>query len=223
MKLYLATARLDDIRWATDAGLADGVFTTPGLLAEAGAVADGRELLAEVCRATGLSVLASVGTVRSTDVYREGRELAKLSDQIEVAIPFVEDSIAAMGRLRTDGVRVIATLVYGPAQAILAAKAGAYGVSVAVDQLDLNGQDGAEAVRDIVAVLRDGGGGVECDTIASLPQNPAQFARCARAGAEAIVVTPDVLRSLLTHPLTDRGLDQWLRDIATQHRPRVTA
>ena len=133
------------------------MLTTPGLLAEAGAAADGRELLGKICQATGLPVLASVSTVRSTDVYREGRELAKLSDQIEVAIPFVEDSIGAVGRLRTDGVRALLPPSRRGRRSDSPAKAGAYGVSapsIAAPQR----QDGADAVRDIVAVLRDTGG-----------------------------------------------------------------
>ncbi len=223
MKLYLATAGLEDIRWATGAGLIDGVLTTPTLLegASAGGGGDGREVLADICRTTGLPVLASVAAVTADDIYHEARELARLADQIAVQIPMVEDAVGAIGRLRADGVRVMTTLVFGVPQAVLAAKAGAYAVSIAMDQLDLYGHDGADAVRDIVTVFR--ADGAECDVLAALPQHAAQFARCARAGADVIAVSPAVLRSLFVHPLTDRGLDQWLRDVAIQHRARVTA
>jgi transaldolase len=223
MKLYLATAGLDDIRWATGVGLIDGVLTTHAMLdgASAGGGEDGHDVLSDICRATGLPVLASVGTVGADDIYREGRDLAKLSDQIAVQIPIGEDAVGAIGRLRADGVRVITTLVFGVPQAVLAAKAGAYAVSVAMDQLDLYGHDGADAVRDIVTLFR--ADGAECDVLAALPQHAAQFARCARAGADVIAVSPAVLRSLFVHPLTDRGLDQWLRDVAVQHRARATA
>jgi transaldolase len=223
MKIYLATAGLEDIRWAAGVGLIDGILTTHAMLDAAGSGdgGDGHDVLSAICRATGLPVLASVGTVSADDIYREGRELAKLSDQIAVQIPMVEDAVGAIGRLRADGVRVVTTLVFGVPQAVLGAKAGAYAVSVAVDQLDLYGHDGADAVRDIVTVFR--ADGAECDVLAALPEHAAQFARCARAGADVIALAPAVLRSLFVHPLTDRGLDLWLRDVAIRHRARATA
>jgi transaldolase len=224
MKIYVASAKPADIRWATENGLADGVLTAPGQPFETDedtVDANSHEALAEICRTAGLPVLATVSSVNSTEIYRDGRELAKISDLIHVQIPLVEDAVGAIGRLRSDGVRVVATLVYSAAQAVLAAKAGAFMVSVSVDQLDLYGHDGADVVRDIVSVFS--AHATECDVMASLPQHAAQFARCARAGADVIAVTPEVLRSLLVHPLTDRGLDQWLRDLSSRHRTRATA
>jgi transaldolase len=152
-------------------------------------------------------------------VYREGRDLAKLSDQIVVQIPLVEDALTAIGRLRADGVRVVTTLVYGIPQAILGAKAGAYAVSVSVEHLDLYGHDGADIVRDIVTYFA--ASNTECDVLAAMPQHPPQFARCARAGADILALAPAVLHALFVHPLTDRGLDQWLQEVSSSHRPRV--
>ncbi len=225
MKIYVASANAADIRWAVENGLADGVLTTPAEMFEADedatTDANGHDTLAEICRVARLPVLASVSSVSSAEIYRDGRELAKVSDLVHVQIPLVEDAVSAIGRLRADGVRVVATLVYSAAQAVLAAKAGAFMVSVSVDQLDLYGHDGADAVRDIASVFS--AHATECDVLASLPQHAAQFARCARSGADVIAVTPQVLRSLLVHPLTDRGLDQWLRDLSSHHRARATA
>lgn len=223
MKIYLATAAAADIRWAKDNGLIDGIVTTPSLLSgnDGGRDGDGRDRLGELCRTTGLPVLATVASVNSAEIYRDGRELAKISDLIYVQVPLVEDAVGAIGRLHADGVRVVATLVYSAAQAVLAAKAGAFMVSVGVDQLDVYGHDGADVVRDIVAVFA--GHAAECDVLAAMPQHAAQFARCARAGADVVAVTPEVLRGLLVHPLTDRGLDQWLRELSSHHRARATA
>jgi transaldolase len=220
MKIFLATASTSDVQWAADGGLADGVVATPALLRSSGGDGGERDLLAEICRIAALPVCASVASVNAADIFRDGRELAKISDQILVQVPFLEEAVPAMRRLRADGVRVIATLVYTTAQAVLAAKAGAFMVQVAVDQLDASGQDGTEVVRDICSVFTMHG--MECDVAASLPQQGAQFARCARAGADVVVVTPDVMRTLLLHPLTDRGVDQFLRDVSSHHRPRAT-
>lgn len=217
MRIFLATAKLDDIRWAADHGLADGVLTTPALLAEA-SDGDGRGLLADICRTTSLPVCATVGAIDGADIYRDGRELAKLSDHVIVQVPFVEDAVGAIRKLSAEGVRVAATLVFNAAQAILAAKAGATMISTSLDQLDVYGHDGLEVVRELRSVLADGR--VECDVMALNPKNASQFAGCAGAGADAVALPPALVRTLLLHPLTDRGLDQFLNELARGHKPR---
>lgn len=218
MKILLASARLDDIQWAAENGLLDGVVTTPALLSSAGGDGDGRELLEEICRATRGPVYASVRAVNGADIFRDGRELAKISDQIVVQVPFVEDSIGSMQRLSTDGVRILATLVFTPAQALLAAKAGATMVSVAVDAIDGLGISGADTVAEVKGVYE--ATACACDILASQLQNTAQVTACALAGADAVSLSASVLRSLLVHPLTDRGIDQFLRELSSQGKSR---
>ncbi len=220
MKIFLVTARPLDLRWAAASGLADGVVTTPSLLQEVAGDGSQHELLADLCHVAPLPVCASVASVAPDDIYRDARELVKISDQILVQVPLIEEAMPAVRRLRADGVRVIATLVYTVAQALLAAKAGAFMVQVAVDQLDESGHDGTTVVRDVCAIF--GEHAVECDVMAAGPQHAAQFSSCAHAGADVAALTPDVLRTLLLHPLTDRGLDQMLHDLSTHHHSRVT-
>jgi transaldolase len=220
MRLFIATAKLDDIRWATGHGLVDGVLTTPALLTAEVHPAGANELIADICRVAAGPVAVTVGAVHAADIYRDARELAKLSDGIIVQIPFVEDAVVAMKRLRTEGVRVAATLVFNAAQALLAAKAGASTVCIHLDQLDSQGQDGVDTIAEIHQVFTMHG--VECDVLAALPRNASQFTGCALAGADAIAVTADVLRALLLHPLTDRGIDTFLTDLSRTHRTRVT-
>lgn len=219
MRIFIATAKLDDIRWAHSHGLVDGVLTTPSLLTAQVHPAGANELLADICQVASFPVAVTVGAVNANDIYRDARELAKLSDSVIVQIPFVEDAIEAMRRLTADGIRVAATLVFNAAQAILAAKAGAGMICVHVDQLDAQGQDGVDAIAEIHQVFDLHG--IECDVLAALPRNAAQFTGCALAGADAIAVSSDVLRALLLHPLTDRGLDQFLTDLSRTHRTRV--
>jgi transaldolase len=219
MRIFIATAKLDDIRWAHAHGLVDGVLTTPSLLTAQVHPAGANDLLADICRVAAFPVAITVGAVNANDIYRDARELAKLSDSVIVQIPFVEDAIEAMRRLSTDGIRVAATLVFNAAQAILAAKAGAGMVCVHVDQIDAQGQDGVETIAEVHQVFRMHG--VECDVLAALPRNAAQFTGCALAGADAIAVSSEVLRALLLHPLTDRGIDQFLTDLSRTHRTRV--
>lgn len=220
MRIFIATAKLEDVRWAYGHGLADGVLTTPSLLTAEVHPAGASELMAAICRMSTLPVAVTVSSIHSADIYRDARELAKLSDAVIVQIPFVEDAVEAMKRLRSEGVRVAATLVFNAAQAVLAAKAGASTVCVHLDQLDAQGQDGVDAIAEIHQVFAVQA--IECDVLAAMPRNAAQFTGCALVGADAIAVTTDVLRALLLHPLTDRGLDQFLTDLSRTHRARVT-
>ena len=220
MRVFIAAAKLDDIRWAHAHGLIDGVLTTPSLLTAQVHPAGANELLADICRVATFPVAVTVGAVHANDIYRDAKELAKLSDGVIVQIPFVEDAIEAMKRLRSEGVRVAATIVFNAAQAILAAKAGASTVCVHIDQLDAQGQDGVDTIAEIHQVFSMHA--IECDVLAALPRNAAQFTGCALAGADTIAVSNDVLRALLLHPLTDRGLDRFLTDLSRTHRTRVT-
>ena len=218
MKIYLASAALGDASWAAESGLADGALTTPTQLHEE-APADPRGLLQDLCRTVGGPVVASVESVHTDEMYRDGRELARLSDQIMVEVPLVEDGVAAMRRLSADGVRVAASLVYSPAQALLAAKAGATAVSCALQQLDAEGHYGLQVVEEIRSVFDSAG--VECDVLASSATSASEFTRCVQAGADGVAVTPETLRALLINPLTDRGVDRLLTTLSRLPKGRL--
>ncbi|OYV66946.1 MAG: hypothetical protein B7Z72_10440 [Gemmatimonadetes bacterium 21-71-4] len=214
MKLLLATADLDEIRWAAASGLLDGVLTTPALLRDAGAEQD-RERIQEICASTTAPVYVAVHAVDGDELYHDARAMARLSDQIIVQVPLVEDAFAAMHRLSTDGVRLAAMLVFNAAQALLAAKAGASSVITPLDQLDAVGHSGGDVVRELRRVFD--ASRTECDILAVRPTTAQQFSDAALAGADGVAVSPAVLRSLLLHPLTDRGLDQFLNDVSKLH------
>ncbi len=214
MRLLLATADLDEIRWADASGLLDGVLTTPALLREAGADHD-RDRIQAICALTTAPVYVAVHGVSGEDIYRDARAMARLSDQVIVQVPLVEDAFGAMHRLSTDGVRLAAMLVFNAAQALLAAKAGASSVITPLDQLDAVGHSGGDVVRELRRVFD--ASRTECDILAVRPHTAQQFSDAALAGADGIAVSPDVLRALLVHPLTDRGLDQFLNDVSKLH------
>ena len=210
MKILLATADLDEQRWAADAGLLDG-------LAPPAAKLDGeaREELAELARRSGLPIHVMVAALNAADIYREGRELARLGDAIVLHVPLIEEGIVAARRLTGEGVRVVASLVVTAAQAVLAAKAGASAVSVPVDQLAAFGHDGPEVVHTVRRAFD--ANGTECDIYAAHPRTATEFAACAAAGADGAVLTPTALRTLLIHPLTDRGVDDLLKTLVSNH------
>jgi transaldolase len=219
MKILLASADLEDIAWAAGCGFVDGVMTTPTLLREQDR--DERELLLDICRSVDVPVYVTVHAVDGDDTYRDSKELARLSDQIVVQIPLVEDTVTAMRRLNNDGVRVASLLVFNAAQALLAAKAGASSVITTIDRLDQVGHSGIDIVRELRATFD--ASGTECDVIAMSPTSAIQFAECALAGADAVAIGASTLRHLLVHPLTDRGIDQFLSDLARHHSAWTTA
>ena len=218
MRLLLASASPADIRWTVDHGLADGVVTSPARLA-AERAGDPRELLLEICRAVALPVHASVASVDPYDVHRDGRELAKVADNVVVQVPLVDDAVVAVRRLAAEGVRVGATLVFSAAQALLAAKAGASVVTVPIDQLDALGQDSMVVVEQIRRLFDRGA--VECDVVCAFPRSAAEFTACGLAGADAAVLDLPAMRGLLVHPLTDRGIDAFLREVSARGKPRI--
>ena len=215
MKIFLATANADDVAWGAAHGMLDGVLTSPRLLADA-SDGDARAHLAELCRLVQRPIFACTQSVDAAGSYRDGRELAKLSDQIVVQLPLVEDTLGAMRRLHAEGIRVASTLVFNTAQALLAVRAGASAVVVYVDQLDACGQDGVGVIREIRAAFD--ACDAECDVLAANPQSPSQFGACGVAGADIAALAIDRCRSLLVHPLTDRGVDQFLGDVAHLRR-----
>jgi transaldolase len=210
MKIFLDTASLPDIEWAVRTGLIDGVTTNPSLLALVDPEIDPRAHLGEICRVVSGPVGAEVVAVDAEGMYREGRDLARIADNIVVMIPMIEDGIGATRRLAAEGVRVCSTLIFTSAQALLAAKAGARFVSPFISRLEDIGQDGVTVVRDVREVFTHYS--MECEILAASIANALHFMKCARIGADAATVPPSVLKALLIHPLTDRGVDQFLSD-----------
>jgi transaldolase len=210
MKILLDTASLDEVRWATEVGIVDGISTDPTLIAEESSTEEYHELLGELCRLTRGPVLAPVLAITADDIYRDGKELAKIADNIVVEVPVIEDGLRATARLAADGIRVTATLVFSAAQALFAAKAGAYSVSAFIGRLDDIGGDGIALIGEIRQLFDRHH--VECELNAASIRTPRHFSEAAIIGADTAAVPPDVLRLLLVHPLTDLGLDRFLYD-----------
>ncbi|HEY1951719.1 MAG TPA: transaldolase family protein [Gemmatimonadaceae bacterium] len=218
MNIYLESVDLDEIRNAASAGLADGVAFSRTVSSSDSADGSTRERLEEISREFAFPVCVPVGAVTSNDIYVEARELAKVSDHVVVQIPLVEDSLVPMARLTAEGVVVCATFVFSAAQALIAAKTGAAAVRVTLDELDAYGQQATRTLAEIKNALD--AGGEECDVVAASPRNSVQFAECAIAGADIISITPDTLRRLVLHPLSDRGIDRFLSELARRPKSR---
>lgn len=220
MNIYLESVNLDEIRNAASAGLADGVAFSHVAFSADAADESAKERLEEISREFAFPICVPVGAVTSSNIYTEARELAKVSDHIVVQIPLVEDSLVPMAKLSAEGVVICATFVFNGAQAVIAAKAGASAVRVTLDALETYGQSSALTLAEIKNVLD--AGQQECDVMAASPTSAVRFAECATAGADIICVTPEALRALIVHPLSDRGVDKFMSDLAKRPKARAS-
>ena len=219
MNIYLESVNLDEIRNASLAGLADGVAFSHLAFSEDAPDGSARERLEEISREFAFPVCVSVSAVASSDIYSEARELAKISDHIVVQVPLVEDALVPMARLSAEGVVVCATFVFNAAQAIIAGKAGASVVRVTLEELEAYGQSGTQTLAEIKNVLE--ASGEECDVMAASPRTATQFVECAQAGADIISVSPESLHGFMVHPLSDKGVDRFLSDLAKRPKSRT--
>lgn len=210
MKFFLDTADLADIRWAARAGLIDGVTTNPTLMSRHAGDVEPDDVLKEICSLVDGPVSAEVVAVDAGGMYDEGRELAKLAENIVVKVPLIEDGLVAARRLVADGIKVNVTLAFSSVQCLVAAKAGATYVSPFLGRLDDIGHDAMDIVRETRVIFDNYG--LETKILAASIRHPRHVADAAVAGADVATMPPDVLRKLLLHPLTDRGLDQFLND-----------
>lgn len=210
MKFFLDTADLSQIRWATQVGLIDGITTNPTLLAKVAGDVEPADVLKEICSVVDGPVSAEVVAVDADGMYHEGRVLAKLADNIVVKIPMLEEGMVAVGRLVADGIKVNVTLCFSSLQCLVAAKAGATFVSPFLGRLDDIGHDGMEVVRETRLIFDNYG--IETELLAASIRHPLHVTQAALLGADIVTMPPEVLRKLLLHPLTDRGLDQFLND-----------
>ncbi len=215
MNIFVESTSLAEIRQSFKSGFADGVVLYDSSYAGSGSP-EGRSLISAISQEFAIPICVDVAAIKGDDIYREARELAKISDNIIVQLPLVEDAIEAMHKLSLEGVGICATFVFTSAQAVLAAKAGASMVRVSLSDLDEHGRTSVDVVSEIRSLLE--ASACECDVMVASPVSSTQFTECITAGAQVVSIRPDVLQSLLLHPLTDRGLDRFLNSLS--RRPR---
>jgi transaldolase len=212
MKFFLDTADLNEIRRALDAGLIDGITTNPSLVAKVAGDRDPRELLQEIATLVPGPISAEVVATDRDEMLREGRALAKIADNIVVKVPLTEAGLMACRQFRSEGIGVNVTLCFSPAQALLAAKAGASYISPFVGRLDDVAQDGMELISQIVQIYANYD--FQTEVLVASVRHPVHIVQAALLGADVATMPAKVLHQLMQHPLTDRGLDGFLADWA---------
>jgi transaldolase len=208
MKLFVDTGSLKEIQALAAIGILDGVTTNPSLMAkEAG---DYRQILKQICETVQGPVSAEVVATDFAGMLREGRDLATIDEHIVIKVPFTKDGVRACKALAADGKRVNVTLIFSAAQAWLAAKAGASYVSPFVGRLDDIATSGMTLVREIVDIFDNAEYATEV-LVASV-RSPIHIIEAARMGADVVTVPPAVIEQAFKHPLTDIGLEKFLKD-----------
>ena len=208
MKFFLDTANLDEIREAASMGILDGVTTNPSLIAKEGAKF--KERIVEICEIVQGPVSAEVTATDTEGMCSQGRELAKLHQWVVVKIPIIKAGLKAVMLLTSEGIKVNATLCFSPSQALLVAKAGATYVSPFLGRLDDIAHVGMDLVRDIVTIYRNYS--FKTQVLAASLRHPLHVVDAAKVGADVATMPYKVFEQLLKHPLTDKGLDQFLKD-----------
>lgn len=210
MKFFLDTANLDELKKGASWGIVDGVTTNPTLIAKEGRPLE--EQVRKICDIVDGDISAEVVATEFSAMVPEGKRLAKIHKNIVVKCPLTRDGIRATSALSKEGIRVNVTLCFSPGQALLAAKAGAYFISPFVGRLDDVGHIGMDLVREIVQIYKNYN--FKTQVLAASLRSPTHVIEAAQAGAHIGTMPFKVLDMLFNHPLTDKGLDQFLKDYA---------
>ena len=208
MKFFIDTANIEEIKKAWGLGVIDGVTTNPSLVSKEGK--DPVALLREICSIVNGPVSAEAVTMTADEMVREGKALARIHKNIVVKIPMIEEGLRAVKKLSGMGIKTNVTLVFSPSQALLAAKAGASYVSPFVGRLDDISHVGMGIVSDIIEIYENYMFNTE--VIVASVRNPLHVVEAARMGAHIATIPYSVIIQLIKHPLTDIGIQKFLKD-----------
>jgi transaldolase len=208
MKFFIDTADIEEIKQANLRGWVDGVTTNPSLIAKSGR--DFHTVIKEICKEISGPVSAEVISLQHEEMVREGRELAKLANNVVVKVPMTEDGMIAVKKFTAEGIKTNVTLVFSPLQALLAAKAGATMVSPFVGRLDDIGTDGMEMVNQVIQIYQNYDFATEV-LVASV-RSPMHLQFAAEMGADIATIPFKVMQGMTHHPLTDKGIKLFMDD-----------
>ncbi|MCF6461185.1 fructose-6-phosphate aldolase [Clostridium sp. Cult3] len=208
MKLFIDTANIDEIEEVNQWGVICGVTTNPSLIAKEGR--DFKQVIEEISSIVDGPISAEVISLEWKGMVKEARELAKIHPNIVVKIPMTKDGLKAVNILSKEGIKTNVTLIFSPNQALLAAKAGASYVSPFVGRLDDIGNEGIYIIEDIVEIFNVHG--IDTEIIAASIRHPVHVIQAAKAGSHIATIPYKVFIQMLAHPLTDIGIEKFLKD-----------
>ena len=208
MKIFLDTASIESIKKFVDMGIVDGITTNPTLISrEKGHPED---IMREIVKIVKGPVNLEVVATNSEEMIEEGLRLKKFGENVIVKIPMTADGLKAVRKLAQNKIKTNVTLIFSSNQALLAAKAGASYVSPFIGRLDDAGQEGMTVIKEIVQIF--GNYGYSSEVLVASVRHPIHVIEAGKLGAHIVTLPPDILGKMLTHPLTDKGLDLFLSD-----------
>jgi len=209
MKFFIDTANIDEIKEVMAMGMCDGVTTNPSLMAKEGRL-DTDVMLKEICDLVQAPVSGEVTALDADGMIEEGKRLAAISEHIVVKVPTTYDGLVATAALAAEGINVNATLIFSANQALLMAKAGAAYVSPFVGRLDDVGEEGMQLISDICEIYQNFD--FDTEVIVASVRSPMHVVDSALLGADIATIPPSVIKKLVAHPLTDKGLAGFMAD-----------
>jgi transaldolase len=208
MKFFVDTAEIKDIKELHEAGLVDGVTTNPSLIAKSGR--DFKEVVKEICAVTPGPVSAEVASLEYEGMVAEGTVLAAIAENVVVKVPLTLAGLKATKTFKERGIKINVTLCFSANQALLAAKAGATYISPFLGRLDDINLDGVELIENIRQIYDNYA--FDTEILAASIRSPNHVTQVALAGADVATIPPDVIRKLANHPLTNAGIEGFLKD-----------
>ena len=208
MKIFIDTANIEQIKEVNSWGILDGVTTNPSLIAKE--KKDFATIVNEICEVVDGPISVEVISLKADGMFAEGMKLAAVAENIVIKVPMTEEGLKATKLLSNEGVAVNMTLIFSANQALLAAKAGARYVSPFVGRLDDVGQDGMALISDIMDILDNYD--FDTEVIVASVRDPIHVTDAARMGAHVATIPFDVLKKMFKHPLTDIGIERFLKD-----------
>ncbi len=215
MKFFLDTANLDEIREAASWGQIDGVTTNPSLIAKEGR--DFKQVINEICSIVDGPISAEVISLDAEGMLREGREFAKWHPNIIIKLPMTIEGLKAAKVFSAEGIKTNVTLVFSANQALLAARAGATYISPFVGRLDDEGQDGMTLIAEIVEIFSNYD--FETQILVASVRHPIHVSAAAKLGADVVTMPYKILKQMYHHPLTDVGIEKFLKDWEKTKQP----
>ena len=217
MKLFIDSGNLKEIEALVPLGIIDGITTNPSLLAKEGG--DYRSILKKICQIVKGPTSAEVVATNADGMIREGRDLASIDEHIVVKVPFTRDGVKACKTLSSEGKRVNVTLIFSPTQALFAAKVGATFVSPFVGRLDDIATSGMGLIQEIVEIFDNYE--FPTEVLVASTRNPLHLVEAARMGADICTCPAALIEQCFKHPLTDIGLERFLKDWEKAQAARV--
>ncbi len=208
MKIFIDTANIEQIKEVNSWGILDGVTTNPSLIAKE--KKDFATIVNEICAVVDGPISVEVISLKAEGMFAEGMKLAAVNENIVIKVPMTEEGLKATKLLSNEGVAVNMTLIFSATPALLAAKAGARYVSPFVGRLDDVGQDGMALISDIMDILDNYD--YDTEVIVASVRDPIHVTDAARMGAHIATIPYDVLKKMFKHPLTDIGIERFLKD-----------